>query len=280
MSFLKVFKKPHHSSTLSLRGVIHSVIATAVVISLAFLFKPYGLKNLESSELLNTVVTLGGITFIMMLLAQFIFPFIIKDFYSEEKWTTGKQFVQLLIMSFLICFATVFYLSSKSLASFPIDALTIFAFSILPLGVLALTQQNLLRGKFDKLAEEKNQDLKRKGVVNSVNPLNVLAFRGEGQKLNLIPNQLIYIKTEGNRAEFYYQNMLGVEKTGFAISRASILEELKGHPQFESFGSDIILNVNAIQEITGSARGYDIQIARVNALVKVSHKDRKKIDNL
>lgn len=280
MSFLKVLKKPHHSSTLSLRGVIHSVIATAVVISLAFLFKPYGLKNLGSSELLNTVVTLGGITFIMMLLAQFIFPFIIKDFYSEEKWTTGKQFIQLLIMSFLICFSTVFYLNSKSLASFPIDALTIFAFSIIPLGVLALTQQNLLRGKFDKLAEEKNQDLKRKGVINSENPLNVLAFRGDGQKLNLIPNQLIYIKTEGNRAEFYYQNMLGVEKTGFGISRAAIVEELKGHPQFESFGTDIILNVNAIQQITGSARGYDIQIARVNALVKVSHKDRKKIDNL
>jgi hypothetical protein len=280
MSFIKVFKKPHHSSTLSLRGVFHSAIATALVIALAFLFKPYGLKSLDSSELLNTVVTLGGITFIMMLLAQFIFPFIIKDFYDEKKWTTGKQFVQLLIMSFLICFSTVFYLGSKSLASFPIDALTIFAFSILPLGILVLVQQNLLHGKFDKLAEEKNEDLKRKGVINSENPLNVLAFRGEGKKLNLIPNQLIYIKTEGNRAEFYFQNMLGVDKTDFAITRKSILEELKGHPQFETFGSDIILNVNAIQEVSGSARGYDIQIARINALVKVSHKDRKKIDNL
>lgn len=286
MSFLKVFKKPfrvfdkpHHSSTLSIRGFLHSLPVTLVVVSLAFLIKPFGLKGLEPAELTNTVMTTGGITFLMMILAQFLFPLMIKDFYVEGKWTTGKQLTQLLIMSVLISAATIFYLHSKGLAAFPLDALILFGLSIIPLAILAVIQQNMLHNKFERLALEKNEDLRRKGVVNSENPLNVLAFRGNGQKLNLIPNQLIYIRVD-EISDFYYQNIMGVEKSSLGIPRQAILEELKGHPQFEVFRGDIIVNINAIRQVSGSARGYEIEIARINELVKVSHKDRKKIDKL
>lgn len=275
----KVLDKPHHSSTLSIRGFLHSLLVTLVVTSLAFLIRPFGLDRLEAAELNNAVITAGGITFIMMMLAQFLFPILIKDFYVEGKWTTGKQLAQLLIMSALISLATVFYLHSRGLADFPLDALILFGLSIIPLGILAVIQQNMLHNKFEQLALEKNEELKRKGVVNSENPLNVLAFRGDGQKLNLIPNQLIYIRL-GDVSDFYYQNIIGVEKSSLNIPRQAILEELKGHPQFEVFRGDIIVNVNAIRQVSGSARGYDIEIARIDELVKVSHKDRKKIDKL
>lgn len=276
---LTVLNKPHHSSTLSIRGFLHSLLVTLVVTSLGFLIRPFGLKQQEAAELTNTVITAGGITFIMMILAQFLFPLIIKDFYVEEKWTTGKQLTQLLVMSGLVSLATVFYLYSKALASFPLDAFVLFGLSIIPLGILAVIQQNLLHNKFERLAMEKNEELKRKGVVNSENPLNVLAFRGNGQKLNLIPNQLIYIRL-GDVSEFYYQNILGVEKSSMTVPRQAVLEELKGHPQFEVFRGDIIVNVNAIRQVSGSARGYDLEIARIDELVKVSHKDRKKVDKL
>lgn len=215
----------------------------------------------------------------MMMLAQFLFPLLIKDFYVENKWTTGKQLTQLLIMSALISLSTVFYLHSKGLAAFPADAIVLFGLSVIPLGILAVVQQNMLHNKFERLAREKNEELRRKEVINSENPLNVLAFRGNGQKLNLIPNQLIYIRL-GDSSDFFYQNLLGVEKSSLVISRQAILEELKGHPQFEAFRDDIIVNVNAIRQVSGSARGYEIEIARIDELVKVSHKDRKKIEKL
>lgn len=279
MSFFKVLSKPHHSSTLSIRGLIHSFVTTLVVVSLAFIFKPFGLKNLESSELVNTVITIGGITFLMMIIAQFLFPLVIKDFYSEEKWTTGKQFTQLLLMSFLIVFSCVLYVSSKGLADFPLDAIILFGITIVPLGLLALIQQNLLVGKFTKLASDKNSDLSRKSVINSKNAFSVLSFEGRESTLNLIPNQLIYIKL-GNKSEFYYQNMLGVDKTTLSISQKAVIDALEGHPQFERFGNDVVLNINAIQQIQGTARGYDLIVAKINEIVKVSHKERKKVDGL
>jgi hypothetical protein len=279
MSSLKVFKKPHHSSTLSLRGLFHSVLVTIAVISLAYLLRPFGLKTVEPAAWANILVTLGALTFLAMLLAQFILPMIIKDFYQEEKWTTGKQFTQWIIMSALISISTIYYLSTRQLASFPLDALVLFGNTILPLAIASVIHQNYLNNKFDRLAKEKNEDILRKEVVLSENPLNILAFRSTGEKLNLIPNQLIYIKI-GTPSDFYYQNFMGVEKSSMHISKEEIIKELQGHPQFEIFQGEYIININAIAQISGSARGYEVQIARLNELLKVSHKDRKKIERL
>ncbi|ADQ19083.1 hypothetical protein Lbys_3434 [Leadbetterella byssophila DSM 17132] len=279
MPILKVFKKPHHSSTLSLRGLFHSFLAAIVVMALAYFIRPFGLKSLEAEEWTNVVITLGGISLALMLLTQFLLPLLIKDFYSESSWTTGKQFTQWLIMSFLISFATTYYLSTKQLANFPVAGLALFGITILPLAIASVLHQRYLDSKFERLAEEKNEEIRRKSVVASENPLNILAFRSAGEKLNLIPNQLIYVKI-GDQAEFYYQNFLGIEKTKLPIGKEAILEELKDHPQFEVFQQDIIINVNAIQQITGSARGYEVQIARINEMVQISHKDKKKIDRL
>lgn len=276
MSFLKVFNKPHYSSTLSLRGLTHSAVVTVIVMSIAFILKPFGLKNLDSSALLEVVVTIGGITFLMMLLAEFIFPFLIKDFYKESSWTTGKQLSQLIIMSVLISIGSVAYLNAKNLAVFPTDALILIGASILPLIGLAIIQQNMLKSKFERLAEDKNHSLKRKGMINSNNPAEVLSFGS----LTLIPNQLIYVNVQDNNAEFYYQNLFGLEKTNVNISREKILKQLQGHPQFTSLNASLIVNINAIQQVTGTARGYEVQIAKVNKMVQIATKERKSVENL
>jgi hypothetical protein len=44
--------------------------------------------------------------------------------------------------------------------------------------------------------------------------------------------------------------------------------------------ANFILNTNAIQKVSGSARGYEIAIAKVNEEVKVSGKFRKNLENL
>lgn len=276
MSFLKVFKQPHHSSTLSVRGLIHAAVVSILVALTAFVFKPFGLK-----EASNTVFgSIGGVTLAMMLLAQFVFPAIARDFYKEESWTVGKQLTQLLIMSFFVSFGVIYFLSTQGLTSFPIDAFLVFGISVLPLIGLVLIQNNILDSKFQRLASDKNSDLKHKSVVSSDNPLNVLSFKGRGANLNLIPNQLIYVKCSGGVSEFYFQNFFGVEKSTINILEKEVLAELKSHPQFEILGDGIVVNTNAIQKISGSARGYDVVIAKINEELKVSHRYSKKVEKL
>ena len=275
----RIFGKPHHSSTLSIRGLLLSVLGAIIVASVAFLFKPFGLKDLSNDTLLDVVVTITGISFIVMLVTQFILPFIIKDFYAEENWTTGKQLAQLLIMSFLISLAVVYYASTRSLADFPTDSFILFGASILPLAIVAVIQQLVLRNSFVSKAAQKTQDLQHKNVILPDNPLKVLNFKSGSEKLHIVPNQLIYIKL-GSPSEFYYQNLLGVKKSNLSVSEKEIIDEVNNLPQFVRFKNNYIININAIQSVTGSGRGYDIQIARVNEMVMVSHKDKKRIEKL
>ena len=134
--------------------------------------------------------------------------------------------------------------------------------------------------KYKRKAENLNSDLKNKSVVNSDNPLKILVFKGNNEKLSLIPNQLIYAKIEGNVSEFFYQNPFGIDKSAITIDSKKVLDELSKHPQFVKFSTNMMINTNAIQKVSGSARGYEIAIAKLNKEIKVSGKFKKNLENL
>lgn len=280
--FVNKYKKPYHSSSLSFRGLLHSVAIAVVVFVVLFVFQPFGIKEIEESEKMMILTICGLIALSSMLICQFLFPFVAKSFYDEHHWNGSKQLIQSLLMSIMISLGLSFFLASKNVGtiSFPVDGLVLFAFSIIPLVLFIFVQETFHDTKYKRKAENINTDLKNKSVVNSENPLKILVFKGNSEKLSLIPNQLIYAKIDGNVSEFYYQNPFGIDKSVITIDSKQVLDELSEHPQFVKFSANIMLNTNAIQKISGSARGYDIAIARVNEMVKVSGKFKKNLEKL
>jgi hypothetical protein len=183
-------------------------------------------------------------------------------------------------MSAVVSLALNFYLNKVTGIDFPIEGLIVFTYSVIPLVLLVFIQESMHNNKFKQKAENLNSDLKNKGVVVSDNPAKVLIFKGASEKLSLIPNQLIYAKIESNVSEFYFQNPFGIDKMVLTIDEKLVRDELVDHPQFVKFSTNLMLNTNAIQKVSGSARGYEIAIAKVNEEVKVSGKFRKNLENL
>jgi hypothetical protein len=279
-SVFNIFKRPYHSSTLSFRGLLHSAAVAVAIFVFLFIFQPFGISVVSETEKTMTLAFCGGIALVSMLFCQFVLPLLLKSFYDEHHWTGSKQLVQFLIMSLAVSLALNFYLQKVTSIDFPVEGLKVFAYSIIPLVMLVFIQESIHNNKFIQKAENLNSDLKNKGVVTSENPLKVLVFRGASEKLSLIPNQLIYAKIDSNVSEFYYQNPLGIDKTVLNIDEKQVKDELAGHPQFVKVSANFILNTNAIQKVSGSARGYEIAIAKVNEEVKVSGKFRKNLENL
>jgi hypothetical protein len=261
---------------------MHSVAIAVGVFVLLFVFQPFGIKEIQESEKMMILIICGVIAFASMLVCQFVFPFVAKSFYDEHHWNGSKQLIQSLLMSIMISLGLSYFLASKNVGtiSFPIDGLVWFAFTIIPLVLFIFVQETMHDSKYKRKAENLNSDLKNKSVVNSDNPLKILVFKGNNEKLSLIPNQLIYAKIDGNTSEFFYQNPFGIDKSVITIDSKQVLNELSEHAQFVKFSENIMLNTNAIQKISGSARGYDIAIARVNEMVKVSGKFKKNIEKL
>ena len=281
-AFFDKFKKPYHSSTMSFRGLLHSIAVAVIAFVLLFVLQPFGIKEMAEGEKVMVLAMSGTIVLAIMLLCQFALPFVLKSFYDEHHWTGTKQLIQFLLMSVFIIFGVLYFLKSKNIgdSNLPIDALIYFGYSVIPLVLFVFIQESMHDAKFKRKAEGLNQDLKNKGVVNSENPLKILVFRGTSEKLSLIPNQLIYVKLGTEISEFYYQNPFGIDKAAMTIDSKLVLAELQEHPQFVKFSEDIMLNSNAIQKVSGTARGYDIAIAKVNEMVKVSGKFRKNLEKL
>jgi len=281
-AFFEKFKKPYQSSTMSLRGLLHAFAVAVVVFVLFYILQPFGFQKVAENEKIVIMAMSGAIVFFIMLICQFVLPFILKTFYDEHHWNGARQLIQFLLMSLLIILGLMYYLNSKNIGDpiLPLDALAYFGFSLIPFVFFIFIQESFHDLKFKRKAQDLNQNLKSKGVVQSENNLKVLIFRGVSEKLSLIPNQLIYVKLGTENSEFYYQNPFGIDKADMVIEANLVLDELKEHPQFVKFSEDIILNSNAIQKVSGTARGYDIAIAKVNNMVKVSRKFRKNLEKL
>ncbi len=282
LAFFRKLKNPYHSSTLRWRGFTHS-IAISVLITVGFLLiQPFSIQDLPIQEINILFSFIAGISLIGMLICQFLLPFAFKSFYDEAKWTLGSQLFQSFLMVLIITFGLVYFLSNKALINveFPIDALKLVVLSLIPLFIFVVIQELIHDNKFKKKANEMNSGMNNKVVLQAKNPLKILNFKGQNEKLSLIPNQLIYTKINKNESEFYFQNPFGLDKKMIYIEENKVREELKDHPQFKAFHDDIILNVNAIQKITGNARGYAIAIARVNELVSIPSRYKKILEKL
>ncbi|MBK6977532.1 MAG: LytTR family transcriptional regulator [Cytophagaceae bacterium] len=281
-SAFNTFKKPYHSSTLSFRGFLHALAIATIIFLLLYLVKPFGLSFLETEQR-NMAISISGLIALgAMLLCEFVLPLLAKEYFDEHHWTGSKQLVQSLLMSFLIIAGLGIYWNTIPLSgfSFPVDSILYFVYSIIPIIIFIYLQENIHTNKFTKKAENLNYELASKNIINSENPLKILVFLGHGEKLSLIPNQLIYAKISENSTEFYYQNPLGIDKSIINITEKEVREELGHHPQFIKFHKNIVLNANAIMKVTGNARGYEIAIAKVNELVKVSNRYRKNLENI
>ncbi len=281
-AFFRKLKNPYHSSTLRWRGLIHSIAISALITVGFLILQPFSIKDLPVQEKNVLFSFIAGISILGMLICQFLLPFVFKSFYKEAKWTLGNQFFQSFLMILIITFGIVFYLSNTASINikFPIDALIFVLLSLIPLFIFVVIQEIMHDNKFKKNANEMNRGMSNTQVLQSENPLKVLIFKGQNEKLSLIPNQLIYTKINKNESEFYFQNPFGLDKKMIAIDEIKVREELKNHPQFKAFHDDIIINVNAIQKVTGNARGYEIAIARVNELVSIPNRYKKVLEKL
>ena len=282
LAFFRKLKNPYHSSTLRWRGLIHS-IAVSVLITLGFfVIQPFSIQDLAVEEKNVLFSFIAGISILGMLICQFLLPLAFKSFYSEAKWTLGNQFFQSFLMVVIITFGLVFYLSNTASINiiFPIDAFIFVLISLIPLFIFVVIQEIMHDNKYKKKANELNRGMNNTQVLQSENPLKVLIFKGQNEKLSLIPNQLIYTKINKNESTFYFQNPFGLDKKMITINEDKVREELKNHPQFKAFHDDLIININAIQTVTGNARGYEIAIARVNELVSIPNRYKKVLEKL
>ncbi len=79
------FFKPYPFVTTTKQKLLMSLVFGKIVFLFLYIFKPFGISNLENN-LVSYTLGFGLITFIITLFNLFIFPFIFPKFFNPNKW--------------------------------------------------------------------------------------------------------------------------------------------------------------------------------------------------
>ena len=280
-TFIASFKKPMATSISSFRGFIISLLVGLFVAIVAVGVQPFGISEFLNSSKTLYLIGFGIVAFFGMLIAKFILPMVISNFYNDQLWTIARQVVHLSATILVVGILIMAYSNYFNIVAFSfIDIIKAVALAIIPITIITFIQQNLFHNKFSTTAENINRNLGSINPPDSKQLFPVMVFGEIGQKLSLIPNQLIYAETSKDSTDFYWQSLVGIEKTTIHTPLAQVEKELAAHPQFIRLHRKFVINMRGIHKVEGNARGYRLRIARTKHEIPVSWKFHKKLEQI
>lgn len=130
---------------------------------------------------------------------------------------------------------------------------------------------NLNRQQF-KNQQRANRISEKITETKEIVPNSIISIETEvkSEKFSFDSNSLIYAKAEGNYAEIYLQKENGIDKLTKRISLKNLETQLNGFSFIIKTHRSILLNVNYIENVSGNAQGYKVQLKNCPETVPVS----------
>lgn len=255
-----------------------SLILGLFVFLFLYIFKPFYLSSLEGF-LLEYTSGIGVFTSLGVFLVMTVSPLIFTDYFNEDKWTVGRNML-LIVISMLFIGTVLWYCASiyKDDKGITDVSLPLFLFYTFLVGVIPVFFAVYLNEKNERLKRRKKaSDIrihkKKKLLEKEKNIAIKVIIYSENKKENLsfeIKN-LVYITSQGNYASFFLmeENNELKEKV-LRVTLTKIDKELDAYSKVIRCHKSYIVNTNYITDISGNARGYQLQSDIVSFDIPVS----------
>ncbi len=217
------------------------------------------------------------------LIANWLVPALLPRLYDEDRWTIGRQIVQVLFV--LLCISLInqfiLWLLDLNRSSFwqMYVSVTLIGFFPISVGVFVNEQRRLKRNLAH--AQLLNQQLARLTVDSPVatpavsesmpdsTPI-VLSSENGRDKLSLLPDQLRYVESVGNYVDVYWLHTGVLQKTVLRSTLKEIEATLASYPDFLRCHRAFLINLRAVSHADGNARGYQLTLTDVPNRIPVS----------
>ena len=263
-----------------------------VVFLLMYFLQPFG-KTPDGQAVLMNSSYAGLLTFLSILFVYFVLYPLFPLFFKEAKWTIGREVVLTLIIIVTIASANI--MAGRFFWNIPLSITnwlrTIFYTAIVgiaPATLSILLNQARLLKKYRKEVGQINHNL------HSVSPDILIKFSDLQEKIELdggmaVSNNILTIEAENEKDNlvipidsflaassadnyvkvFYWQ--LDHLKTSIIRTTLKKLEEnTKPFPILFRCHRTAIVNMAAVQNLTGSAQGYRLNILHLPDAIPVS----------
>jgi DNA-binding LytR/AlgR family response regulator len=285
---LPIFRKPHPFIFNAHSCLVPSVVSFLVIVVLAP--APFGDVGMYERIIHGTVVSI--LVGLGILITAPSLQKLLPKVMSEEQWTIGKELLLFVLTLFnitvliFIVFLLV-YPSTEPVATrfLQITSVTL-AISILPMLVLVLFEQykhqQLQLKKATALTEilhKRNEELLANlSQQNNTPALLLIKSENNAIELQLEAEDLIYLKSDGNYVEVYFQQATIIQKKVIR-NRLKTLEKNLPQQLFFRCHNSFIVNGKHILQVEGNARNLNLHLKNIQHPLPVSRTKAKDLSN-
>ena len=252
-----------------------------------YFFNGIGKRTTDSPLLLMGLLGIGCA--LSTLVANWIVPRLIPAIYDEDNWRVWKQILQTLFVLFCISLGNqlLLILTHNRYPSFGQMYAKVALVGFFPIisSVFVVEHRRLKRNL--ARAQVINQQLLHQPTLPSATPTgsNSLAALGRlkdtpetvqlvsetgRERLLVAANQLLYLESVGNYVAVHWTREGELQKTLLRSTLKELTDLLASHPQFFRCHRAFVINLRAIHQTQGNARGYQVILEGIPETIPVS----------
>lgn len=245
-----------------------------------FIFQPFGLHEIRSDYHLRIFGGFGLITVLASWLADGIMPLLFPRYYRESRWTVLSQilhvaFVLILIGSGNYIFSLYWGFIDPGVGNF-------FSFQVITLivGIFPIAFSVMLNEVY--LLKRNLREAREIGTLihayehNPTESDTQVTLQGDNQEdyLSLSPQHILYLRAADNYVEVWYDSEAGIQSKLLRTTLSAMEAQLDELSALVRCHRSYIVNLDRVQDISGNAQGYRLQIGEVLEPVPVSRSQR------
>jgi uncharacterized membrane protein len=279
---LPFLSKPYPYNPVSGKDLGSNFLIGCFVAFFLLVFQPFDISLWETPYRFWKIMGFGVVSFLCPTIFRLLSALALRYSKPEESWTVWKEILALLLVLLFIALGNMLYGNLIGIAAISFSHLALAVLATILLGIFPITANVALKyNRFQALnrkeAEQIDQEVKsyqqradaEQPQQNDSSlletPLLILVAENEKDRLELRPEDLLYIESADN-----YSNIVFLKKG--LVSRELIRGSLKRLetqitiPYIIRCHRSYIVNVRQVNEVSGNAQGYKIgfKISGVN----------------
>ena len=270
---VNLFHQPYPTEEPVSRRLIKALGVSTFVGLFLLLFQPFGLYDWVTAAKSVKILGFGGITLMVMLANYFVLPVLFPRYFSDDRWTVGREITRVLIYLLFIALCNQLYLAwllnEPLMVGGWLRAIGVtFLLAVFPIVVLILLSYIRQLRKYSRLAEElpihtpepTAGNVTTRQAETPVEAVLTLVADNEKDTLTLPASELLFIESSDNYCTVVYpkNNQLLKPLLRSSLSR---LEKQIDQPRIIRCHRSFVVNLDRVERVTGNAQGYKLHLA-------------------
>lgn len=249
-----------------------SLISLGMFLFVLF-FQPFSYKQIEFNDRLIFILGLATVSFIILLIFRIILPVSVTARIHAESIKISNEVGLILLIWLFISAGNIAYLKYVGGLQLSLSiGVEISLFSAFPSVILKIADVNMALREQLKHFVRRNIKLEHEisNIDHAANKTVVLKSESQTDKIELLEDDIMLIRSADNYVEIYYKKNEKVEHKLLRNTLKNIQNDLKDIPDFIRCHRTCIVNSSYILNLSNSYKGHRLKLLDMDEEIPVS----------